>query len=69
MQYQINTLMTTNGQAPFVSVFMYLGETDDPKLKADLAMVIEEVVKQRLQGVKNEKGAWITPAFPQLGAA
>lgn len=66
LQYQINTLLTSNGQAPFVTVFMYLGETDDPKLKKDLAAVIEEVVRQRYQGVKNEKGAWITPAFPKL---
>ncbi len=66
MQYQINTLLTTNGQAPFVSICMYLGEVDDPQTKEDLAMVIEEVLKQRTQGVKNEQGAWITPAFPKL---
>ena len=66
MQYQINTLMTTNGQAPFVSVFMYLNEVDDPQTKADLALVIEEVLKQRTQGIKNEQGAWITPSFPKI---
>lgn len=66
IQYQVVTLMTTNGQAPFLSVFMYLGETDDPATKADLALIIEEVLKQRIQGVKNEKGVWVTPAFPKL---
>ena len=66
IQYQINTLMTTNGQTPFVSVNMYLGEVSDPQTKADLAMIIEEVLKQRIEGVKNEKGVWITPAFPKL---
>ena len=66
IQYQIVTLMTTNGQAPFCSVFMYLNETNDPKLKKDLAMIIEEVLRQRYIGVKNEKGVWITPAFPKL---
>ena len=66
IQYQVITLMTTNGQAPFVTVFMYLNEAKDEQEKADLAMVIEEVLKQRTQGVKNEKGAWITPAFPKL---
>jgi ribonucleoside-triphosphate reductase len=66
IQYQVITLMTTNGQAPFVTVFMYLNETKDPQEKSDLAMIIEEVLKQRYQGVKNEKGAWITPAFPKL---
>lgn len=66
LQYQINTLLTTNGQAPFVSVAMYLGEAKDERTKTDLAMVIEEVLKQRLQGVKNESGAWVTPAFPKL---
>ena len=66
IQYQVITLMTTNGQAPFVTVFMYLNEAKDEQTKADLAMVIEEVLRQRYQGVKNEKGAWITPAFPKL---
>ena len=66
IQYQVVTLMTTNGQAPFISVFMYLGEVDDPQTKDDLALIIEETVKQRYQGTKNEKGVWITPAFPKL---
>ena len=66
IQYQVLTLMTTNGQTPFITVFMYLGEVEDERTKADLAMIIEEVVRQRYQGVKNEKGAWITPAFPKL---
>jgi ribonucleoside-triphosphate reductase len=66
IQYQVVTLMTTNGQAPFITVFMYLGEVSDPQTKADLALVIEEVVRQRYEGVKNEKGVWITPAFPKL---
>lgn len=66
IQYQVITLMTTNGQAPFITVFMYLNEVDDPQIKADLAMIIEEVVKQRYEGVKNEQGIWITPAFPKL---
>lgn len=66
IQYQVVTLMTTNGQAPFISVFMYLGETNDEQTKKDLAMIIEEVLKQRIQGVKNEAGVWITPAFPKL---
>lgn len=66
MQYQINTLMTSNGQTPFVTLFMYLGETQDPRTKADLALIIEEVVNQRLQGTKNEKGAYVSPAFPKL---
>lgn len=66
IQYQVITLMTTNGQAPFITVFMYLNEVDDPQTKADLAMIIEEVVKQRYEGVKNEQGVWITPAFPKL---
>lgn len=66
IQYQVITLMTTNGQAPFITVFMYLNEVDDPQTKKDLAMIIEEVVKQRYEGVKNEKGVWITPAFPKL---
>lgn len=66
IQYQVITLMTTNGQAPFITVFMYLNEVSDPQTKHDLAMIIEEVVKQRMEGVKNEKGIWITPAFPKL---
>lgn len=66
IQYQVVTLLTTNGQAPFVTVFMYLNETDDEREKADLAMIIEETLKQRITGVKNEKGIWITPAFPKL---
>ncbi len=66
IQYQVVTLMTTNGQAPFLSVFMYLGEAKDDRTKADLALIIEEVLKQRIQGVKNEQGAWVTPAFPKL---
>lgn len=66
IQYQVTTLMTTNGQAPFITVFMYLGEAKDKQTKDDLAMIIEEVVTQRYQGVKNEKGVWITPAFPKL---
>lgn len=67
IQYQVITLMTTNGQAPFISVCMYLNETgDDQKLRDDLAMVCAEVLRQRIQGVKNEAGAWITPAFPKL---
>ncbi len=66
IQYQVVTLMTTNGQAPFVTVFMYLGETQDPQTKHDLAMIIEETLHQRYQGVKNEAGVWITPAFPKL---
>ncbi len=66
IQYQLITLMTCNGQAPFVSVFMYLDEVPDGQTRRDLAMIIEEVLKQRIQGVKNEKGTWITPAFPKL---
>lgn len=66
IQYQVVTLMTTNGQAPFITVFMYLGEAKDEQTKNDLAMIIEEVVTQRYEGVKNESGAWITPAFPKL---
>ena len=66
IQYQVITLMTTNGQAPFVTVFMYLNEAKDERQKVDLALIIEEVLKQRYQGVKNEKGVWITPAFPKL---
>ena len=63
IQYQVVTLMTTNGQAPFLSVNMYLNEVEDEQTKADLALIIEEVLKQRIQGVKNEQGVWITPAF------
>ena len=66
IQYQVVTLLTTNGQAPFVTVFMYLNEAKDAAEKRDLAMIIEEVLKQRHQGVKNEKGVWVTPAFPKL---
>lgn len=66
IQYQVNTLMTTNGQAPFITVFMYLNEVSDPQTKKDLAMIIEEVLLQRYEGTKNEKGVWITPAFPKL---
>ena len=66
IQYQVVTLLTTNGQAPFVTVFMYLGEAKNTQEKADLAMIIEETLRQRIQGVKNEKGVWITPAFPKL---
>ena len=66
IQYQVVTLLTTNGQAPFITVFMYLGEARDERERADLALIIEEVLKQRIQGVKNESGAWITPAFPKL---
>ena len=67
IQYQVVTLMTTNGQAPFITVFMYLNEAgDDQRLKADLAIIIEEMLRQRYQGVKNEEGVWITPAFPKL---
>ena len=66
IQYQVVTLLTTNGQAPFITVFMYLGEAKDEQTKADLALIIEEVLKQRIQGVKNEAGVWITPAFPKL---
>ena len=66
IQYQVITLMTTNGQAPFVTVFMYLDEVPEGRTREDLALVTEEVLKQRMQGVKNEKGVWITPAFPKL---
>lgn len=66
IQYQIVTLLTTNGQAPFVTVFMYLNEVKDKQTKKDLALIIEEMLNQRIQGVKNEKGVWITPAFPKL---
>ena len=66
IQYQVVTLLTTNGQAPFVTVFMYLGEAKNEQEKKDLALIIEEVLRQRCQGVKNEKGIWVTPAFPKL---
>ena len=66
IQYQVVTLLTTNGQAPFVTVFMYLGEAKNEQEKADLSLIIEEVLKQRYQGVKNEAGVWVTPAFPKL---
>ena len=66
IQYQVVTLMTTNGQAPFITVFMYLNEARNPQEKQDLALIIEEMLRQRYEGVKNEKGVWITPAFPKL---
>ena len=66
IQYQVVTLMTTNGQAPFLSVNMYLNEAKNEKEKEDLALIIEEVLRQRIEGVKNEKGVWVTPAFPKL---
>lgn len=66
IQYQVITLMTTNGQAPFITVFMYLGEARNEQEKKDLAIIIEETLKQRIEGVKNEKGVWVTPAFPKL---
>ena len=67
IQYQVVTLMTTNGQAPFITVFMYLNEAgENQRLKSDLAIIVEEMLRQRYQGVKNEKGVWITPAFPKL---
>ena len=66
IQYQVITLMTTNGQAPFITIFMYLDEVPEGQTRDDLAMIVEEVLKQRIQGVKNEVGAWITPAFPKL---
>ena len=66
IQYQVVTLLTTNGQAPFITVFMYLGEARSQQEKADLAVIIEEMLLQRYQGVKNEKGVWVTPAFPKL---
>ncbi len=66
IQYQLITLMTCNGQAPFVTMFMYLDEVPDGQTRSDLALIIEEVLKQRMQGVKNEKGVWITPAFPKI---
>ncbi len=66
IQYQVVTLLTTNGQAPFVTVFMYLGEARNERERADLAMIIEETLNQRIEGVKNESGVWVTPAFPKL---
>ena len=66
IQYQVVTLLTTNGQAPFITMFMYLGEAQDEQTRADLALIIEEVLNQRIKGVKNERGVWITPAFPKL---
>ena len=66
IQYQLITLMTCNGQAPFVTMFMYLDEVPEGRQRDDLAMLIEEVLRQRYRGVKNEKGVWITPAFPKL---
>ena len=66
IQYQVITLMTTNGQSPFLTVFMYLNEVSDQQTKKDLAIIIEETLKQRIEGVKNEVGAWVTPAFPKL---
>lgn len=66
IQYQVITLMTTNGQAPFVTVYMYLDEVPEGQTREDLALIIEEVLRQRIQGIKNEKGIWITPAFPKL---
>ena len=66
IQYQVVTLLTTNGQAPFVTVYMYLGEAKNDQERNDLALVIEEVLQQRCEGVKNEQGVWVTPAFPKL---
>lgn len=66
IQYQINTINTSNGQTPFITIFMYLNETEDENTKKDLALIIEEVLKQRIQGVKNEQGVWVTPSFPKL---
>ena len=66
IQYQVVTLLTTNGQAPFITIFMYLGEAKDEQTKSDLALIMEEVLEQRCEGVKNERGVWITPAFPKL---
>ena len=66
IQYQIVTLLTTNGQAPFITIFMYLNEAKNEQEKKDLAIIIEETLEQRYQGVKNEQGVWITPAFPKL---
>lgn len=66
IQYQVTTLMTTNGQAPFITVFMYLNEAKNEQEKKDLAFIIKEMLLQRIQGTKNEQGIWITPAFPKL---
>ena len=66
IQYQVVTLLTTNGQAPFITVFMYLGEAEDEQTRKDLALIIEETLEQRYEGVKNEQGVWVTPAFPKL---
>ncbi|HBH93646.1 MAG TPA: anaerobic ribonucleoside-triphosphate reductase, partial [Bacteroides sp.] len=66
IQYQVITLMTTNGQAPFLTIFMYLNEAKNESEKKDLALITEEMLRQRIKGVKNEKGVWITPAFPKL---
>ena len=66
IQYQIQTLLTTNGQTPFVSVFMYLDEVPEGQVREDLALIIEETLKQRIQGIKNEVGVWVSPAFPKL---
>ena len=66
IQYQILTLMTTNGQTPFVSLFVWLNEAETPELKADYAMVVEELLKQRIKGIKNDQGAWIAPTFPKI---
>ena len=66
IQYQVVTLLTTNGQAPFITVFMYLNEARSEQEKRDLAVIIEEMLEQRYQGVKNEQGVWVTPAFPKL---
>ena len=65
IQYQINTLMTTNGQAPFVSLFIYLAEAETPQLKKDYALVVEEIFRQRIKGIQNKVGAWIAPTFPK----
>ena len=65
IQYQVVTLLTTNGQAPFVTVFMYLGEAKNQQEKDDLALIIEETLLQRYQGVKNEQGVWVTPGLPE----
>lgn len=66
IQYQINTLMTTNGQAPFVSIFLYMNEVEDERQKKDFAILIEEILNQRIEGTKNEQGVWVTPAFPKI---
>ena len=66
IQYQVNTLMTCNGQTPFISVYMDINEAETEQEKKDLALIIEEVLNQRIQGIKNEDGVWVTPAFPKL---